>query len=139
MRKEYDFSGARQGAVVKQPGKTRITIYLDDDVLQAFRERADETLPCETWIDDALVGIAASGRTPYVLGAMAYARQVGGLVIGLSSAATAIFAVFLGRLGDRTGYRRILIVCFLSCFLSFLFSFILVSANFVSSFFASID
>ena len=41
MRKEYDFSGARQGAVIKQPGKTRITIYLDDDVLQAFRERAE--------------------------------------------------------------------------------------------------
>ena len=37
MRKEYDFSGARQGAVVKQPGKTRITIYLDDDVLQWFK------------------------------------------------------------------------------------------------------
>lgn len=33
---------------------------------------------------DALVGIAASGRTPYVFGAMAYAREVGGLVIGLS-------------------------------------------------------
>jgi uncharacterized protein (DUF4415 family) len=41
MRKEYDFSDARQGAVVKAPGKTRITIYLDDDVLQTFREKAD--------------------------------------------------------------------------------------------------
>jgi len=41
MRKEYDFSGARQGAVIKHPGKTRITIYLDDDLLQTFRERAD--------------------------------------------------------------------------------------------------
>ncbi len=42
-----------------------------------------------------------------------------GLVIGLSSAATAICAVFLGRLGDRTGHRRVLIVCFLGCFLAF--------------------
>ena len=33
---------------------------------------------------DVLVGIAASGRTPYVLGAMEQARGVGGLVIGLS-------------------------------------------------------
>ncbi len=33
---------------------------------------------------DALVGIATSGRTPYVLGALAHAREVGGLTIGLS-------------------------------------------------------
>jgi N-acetylmuramic acid 6-phosphate etherase len=33
---------------------------------------------------DTLVGIAASGRTPYVLGGMAYANQLGALSIGLS-------------------------------------------------------
>jgi N-acetylmuramic acid 6-phosphate etherase len=33
---------------------------------------------------DALVGIAASGRTPYVLGAITYARSLGALTIGLS-------------------------------------------------------
>ena len=33
---------------------------------------------------DALVGIAASGRTPYVLGALAHARSLGALTIGLS-------------------------------------------------------
>jgi N-acetylmuramic acid 6-phosphate etherase len=33
---------------------------------------------------DALVGIAASGRTPYVLGAIEYARSLGALTIGLS-------------------------------------------------------
>ena len=33
---------------------------------------------------DALVGIAASGRTPYVLGGMAYAKGLGAVVIGLS-------------------------------------------------------
>jgi N-acetylmuramic acid 6-phosphate etherase len=32
---------------------------------------------------DALVGIAASGRTPYVLGAIEYARSIGALTIGL--------------------------------------------------------
>ncbi len=35
-------------------------------------------------ITDTLVGIAASGRTPYVLGALAYAKQLGALTIGLS-------------------------------------------------------
>lgn len=40
MRKEYDFSKARRGAVVPVPsGKTRITIRLDDDVLDWFREQ----------------------------------------------------------------------------------------------------
>jgi len=33
---------------------------------------------------DALIGIAASGRTPYVLGAVAAAREVGALTIGIS-------------------------------------------------------
>ena len=40
MRKEYDFSDAVRGAAVKQPGKTRITIMLDRDVIAAFRARA---------------------------------------------------------------------------------------------------
>lgn len=33
---------------------------------------------------DAVVGIAASGRTPYVLGAVRYARSLGALTIGVS-------------------------------------------------------
>jgi N-acetylmuramic acid 6-phosphate etherase len=33
---------------------------------------------------DTLVGIAASGRTPYVLGAMEYAKSMGALTVGLS-------------------------------------------------------
>ena len=33
---------------------------------------------------DALVGIAASGRTPYVLGGIAYGKSIGALTIGLS-------------------------------------------------------
>ena len=38
---EYDFSMAKRGAVLPQTGKTRITIYIDDDVLETFRERGD--------------------------------------------------------------------------------------------------
>lgn len=41
MKREYDFSRGKRGAVVSQTGKTRITIYIDDDVLEAFRDRAD--------------------------------------------------------------------------------------------------
>ncbi len=42
MKKEYDFSKGRRGAVVQQKGKTRITIYIDEDVLEEFRDRADQ-------------------------------------------------------------------------------------------------
>jgi hypothetical protein len=40
MRKEYDFSDAKTGPVEPvATGKTRITIRLDDDILDWFRER----------------------------------------------------------------------------------------------------
>jgi uncharacterized protein (DUF4415 family) len=43
MKKEYDFSQGRRGAVEPlPPGKTRVTIRLDDDVLEWFREQAHE-------------------------------------------------------------------------------------------------
>ena len=42
MRKEYDFSKAKRGAVVPVPkGKTRITIRLDDDLLEWFKAQVD--------------------------------------------------------------------------------------------------
>lgn len=40
MRDEYDFSEAKRGPVVPIPaGKTRITIRLDDDILNWFKEQ----------------------------------------------------------------------------------------------------
>jgi uncharacterized protein (DUF4415 family) len=42
MRKEYDFSKAKRGAVVAVPkGKTRITIRLDEDVLEWFKAQVN--------------------------------------------------------------------------------------------------
>lgn len=41
MKKQYDFRGAKRGAVLRaSPGKTRITIRIDDDVLEWFRRQA---------------------------------------------------------------------------------------------------
>ena len=38
MKKEYDFSLGKRGAVLRPPArKTRITIRIDDDVLEWFR------------------------------------------------------------------------------------------------------
>jgi len=44
VRKQYDFSNAKRGAVVRGPaGKTRITIRLDDDVLAWFKDQVDRS------------------------------------------------------------------------------------------------
>lgn len=41
-KRSYDFSRARRGAVVAvAPGKTRITIRIDTDILDWFREQVD--------------------------------------------------------------------------------------------------
>jgi len=55
MKKEYDFSGGKRGALLKAPGKTRITIYLDNDILEAFRDKGDAAgRGYQTMINDAL-------------------------------------------------------------------------------------
>lgn len=42
MREEYDFSQGQRGAVIASPGKARVTIYIDDDVIEAFRAQAEK-------------------------------------------------------------------------------------------------
>ena len=43
MKKEYDFSDGRRGSVVPIPkGKTRITIRLDDDLVEWFKDKVNE-------------------------------------------------------------------------------------------------
>ncbi|MGF1524592.1 MAG: BrnA antitoxin family protein [Leptolyngbyaceae cyanobacterium] len=55
MRDEYNFSEEKRVAVIPSKGKTRITIYLDDEVLAGFRERAEATgLGYQTLINEAL-------------------------------------------------------------------------------------
>jgi uncharacterized protein (DUF4415 family) len=43
MKKNYDFSQAKRGAVLTTPpGKTRVTIRLDDAVLDWFRNEVEQ-------------------------------------------------------------------------------------------------
>ena len=43
MKAEYDFSKAKRGAIVSTaPGKTRITIRLDNEVIDWFRAQVNE-------------------------------------------------------------------------------------------------
>lgn len=42
MKKEYDFGEGKRGPVVPlPPGKTRVTIRVDDDLLNWFRDEVD--------------------------------------------------------------------------------------------------
>jgi hypothetical protein len=55
MRTEYDFSKGKRGAVIPQKGKTRISIFIDDSVLDEFRARAQKAgTGYQTMMNDAL-------------------------------------------------------------------------------------
>ena len=55
MRKEYNLENAKRGQVLPSKGKTRITIYLDTEILEEFRVRADQAgYGYQTMINDAL-------------------------------------------------------------------------------------
>ena len=55
MKKVYDFSKGKRGAVISAAGKTRITIYLDDAVLKRFKVQSEKTgKGYQTLINDAL-------------------------------------------------------------------------------------
>ena len=65
MKREYDFSKGKRGAVVPQTGKTRITIYMDDDVLEEFRDRADASgRGYQTMINEALRAYLGKASPP---------------------------------------------------------------------------
>jgi len=43
MKREYNFSKARRGPLVpRTPGKTRVTIRLDNDILEHFQNLVDQ-------------------------------------------------------------------------------------------------
>ena len=65
MEKEYDFSKGKRGPIIKPKGKTRITIYLDNEVLDEFRNRSEESgYGYQTMINDALKQHLASDSQP---------------------------------------------------------------------------
>ncbi|MGH8596814.1 MAG: BrnA antitoxin family protein [Gammaproteobacteria bacterium] len=55
MKKEYDFSKAKRGAILPSEGKTRITIYLDDVVIDRFKALSEKTgKGYQTLVNEAL-------------------------------------------------------------------------------------
>lgn len=64
MKREYDFSKGKRGAVIPpEPGKTRITIRLDNEVLNHFRDLVHKMGGgnYQTLINDALREYIARG------------------------------------------------------------------------------
>jgi uncharacterized protein (DUF4415 family) len=67
MKKEYDFSKAKRGPIVPiPPGKTRITIRIDNALLDWFRAQAHAAggASYQALINDALTQFVASTREP---------------------------------------------------------------------------
>ena len=55
MQDEYDFSKGKRGSIIPAKGKTRITIYIDDSILDEFRSRAEKAgTGYQTMMNDAL-------------------------------------------------------------------------------------
>jgi uncharacterized protein (DUF4415 family) len=55
MKNEYDLSKAQRGAPLSGKGKSRITMYLDNEVLDAFRALAEQSgRGYQTLINEAL-------------------------------------------------------------------------------------
>jgi N-acetylmuramic acid 6-phosphate etherase len=74
-------AGMVQGIVAGgEPALTRATEASEDDPASGARDLSARGFAAS----DALVGIAASGRTPYVLGAIAEARRLGAITVGIS-------------------------------------------------------
>jgi len=68
MKKAYDFSKGKRGAVVPTTGKTRITIYVDDAIIKSFKAQSQKTgKGYQTLINEALkshLGLTGQPVTP---------------------------------------------------------------------------
>ena len=55
MKAQYDMSKAKRGAILPTKGKTRVTLYLDNDILDHYRNKAEKMGPgYQTLINETL-------------------------------------------------------------------------------------
>ncbi len=65
MLKEYDFRKGVRGPVISHKGKTRITIFIDTEILEWFRDEAErEGQGYQTAINQALRNHIQQDRRP---------------------------------------------------------------------------
>lgn len=64
-QEEYDFSTGKRGVVIPQQGKTRITICIDTDILEWFRDEAErEGQGYQTAMNQALRNYIRQDKRP---------------------------------------------------------------------------
>jgi len=65
MLEEYDFSKGKRGPVISPKGKTRITIFIDTDILEWFQDETEsEGRGYQTEINQALRNYIKQDRRP---------------------------------------------------------------------------
>src|SRR6202789_2957283 len=65
MKPEYDFSKGRRGQAVPTKGKTRITIYFDDQIVAAFKAESARTgIGYQTLINEGLARYLGTAEKP---------------------------------------------------------------------------
>jgi len=65
MKRVYDFSKGKRGAVIPSTGKTRITIYMDDAILSRFKAQSEKTgKGYQTLINEALKAYLGLAEQP---------------------------------------------------------------------------
>ena len=65
MKKVFDFSKGKRGAVIPTTGKTRITIYMDDAILSRFKAQSEKTgKGYQTLINEALKAYLGLAEQP---------------------------------------------------------------------------
>ena len=71
MKQSVDFSKGKRGPVLSQRGKTRITMYLDDAVIEHFRALSERTgKGYQTLINDVLSVQMSDANKPLTATAM---------------------------------------------------------------------
>ena len=65
MLDEYDFRKGKRGPVISPKGKARITIFIDTDILELFRDEAErEGRGYQTEINQALRNYTKQDKRP---------------------------------------------------------------------------
>ena len=65
MKDEHDLSKGKRGAVIPQSGKTRISIFIDNAVLDVFRARAEAAgIGYQTMMNEVLRNHLSSAEPP---------------------------------------------------------------------------
>ena len=78
------FNVAPEVVVARVAGGPIALSHASEDAEDSFDAGYGEAQACRLTETDTLVAIAASGRTPYALGAVAYAKQQNALTIGIA-------------------------------------------------------